>query len=108
MIAGVFKVLYYILLGMVKSALPAKRRNLSREVVLITGGASGLGRQLAIRFAKQGVKLIAIWDVNEKGLRDTFYAVEMAGAKCWPYVVDITNADAVYAAANKMRDEIGE
>ena len=37
-----------------------------QEVVLITGGGNGIGRLMALKFAKLG-STIVIWDIDEKG-----------------------------------------
>ena len=41
------------------------------KVVLITGGGSGLGRNMAKRIANLGVKKLILWDVNQQGLEET-------------------------------------
>lgn len=41
--------------------------SLKGKVVLVTGGAGGVGQELAIRLARQKAKVV-IWDVNEKGM----------------------------------------
>jgi len=43
------------------------RKNVAGLNVLITGGASGIGRQLALRFARGKATLI-LWDINAHGL----------------------------------------
>jgi NAD(P)-dependent dehydrogenase (short-subunit alcohol dehydrogenase family) len=53
---GVYKVWY---------AFNYAKRNVHGRTVLITGGAAGLGRLQADRFAKLGAKLI-LWDANEE------------------------------------------
>lgn len=42
------------------------QRSLKGKVVLVTGGAGGVGQELAIRLARIKAKVV-IWDVNEKG-----------------------------------------
>lgn len=42
------------------------RKSLRGQVVLITGGAGGVGQQLALRLAKNKAKVV-IWDINEAG-----------------------------------------
>lgn len=42
-------------------------KSLKGKVVLITGGAGGLGQELALRLARVKAKVV-VWDINEKGL----------------------------------------
>lgn len=42
------------------------RKSLRGQVVVITGGAGGVGQQLALRLAKNKAKVV-IWDINEAG-----------------------------------------
>ena len=41
-------------------------QDVSNQVVLITGGAGGVGRQLAMRFAEKNA-VVVIWDINNDG-----------------------------------------
>lgn len=43
------------------------RKSLRNQVVLITGGAGGVGQQLALRLAKNKAKVV-VWDINETGM----------------------------------------
>ena len=46
--------------------------------MMITGAGSGLGRELALRWAREGWQL-ALADVNDAGLAETFKQVRAAG-----------------------------
>lgn len=87
-------------------------KDVSNDIVLITGGASGLGRLMAIKFAKLGAKVV-IWDLNLTGLEETAKMIEELRSKrenvgkCHYYQVDISNRFAVYAAADRIKQEIG-
>ena len=45
-----------------------------RKAIFITGGASGIGKAIALHFAKQGW-FVGLADVNEAGLAETIALV---------------------------------
>ncbi len=49
--------------------------DMTGKVALVTGGASGMGRIIALRLAARGAK-VAIFDVNESGLAETVAMAE--------------------------------
>lgn len=53
------QIAYCVIKAGVCFLLPSKRKDLSGEVVLITGGGRGIGRHLAKEFAKQGAKKVS-------------------------------------------------
>jgi 3-oxoacyl-[acyl-carrier protein] reductase len=50
--------------------------DLKDKVVVITGSSSGIGKTTAIRFAKEGAKVVVNYNVNETGGKETFEEVE--------------------------------
>ena len=58
--------------------------------VLITGGASGIGKIMGRMALEKGAKSLIIWDVNQEALEAT--AAEFASrGRVYIYKVDITN-----------------
>lgn len=106
---------YYMLKAIVLFFIPKclRFKDVSNETVLITGGASGLGRLMAIRFAKLG-STVVIWDLNINGLEETTKMIEELRSKkdkvgkCHHYQVDISDRFKVYAAAERVRREVGD
>ncbi len=66
------------------------------RVVLVTGGASGIGRAAALAWARQGLH-VAISDVSRAGAAETARLVEAAGARAFFHLADVKD-DAQCAA----------
>ena len=82
-------------------------KDLKDKIVLITGGASGIGKAVALRFAREGARVV-LWDVNGDALARTVEEVKAAGGQAHGYRVDVTDAAKVYEAAETVRREVGE
>jgi short-subunit dehydrogenase len=65
------------------------------SVAVITGAASGIGRALAVKFADEKIAGIAICDVNEQGLNETFEMVEKLGVSVSKHVVDTSKLEQI-------------
>lgn len=72
------------------------------DVVLITGGGSGMGREAARRFAGRGAN-VALFDVSEAGMAETGEGFD--NVRGWS--VDITNFEAVKAAVADVEAAFG-
>lgn len=71
-------------------------------VVLVTGGASGIGRLAAQQMADAGARVVAV-DVNEQGLRTTAHGRERIHTR----VLDVTDTRAVQEAVREIQKELG-
>ncbi|MHC1742356.1 MAG: SDR family oxidoreductase [Syntrophobacteraceae bacterium] len=74
--------------------------------VLITGGASGLGRLLAIKAAALGGRVV-LWDVNEANLDRVGREVRAGGRPVLVRRCDVTNREDVYRAAREVTETFG-
>ena len=74
------------------------------RVSLITGGARGIGREIALAFAKEGSDIV-ICDVNQDALNATKKEIEALGRKAEIFVVDVTNLSQVEEMVNKTLDK---
>ena len=77
---------------------------LKDRVALITGGARGIGRDMALLFAQEGSD-IAICDVNQEALDATRKEIEALGRRAEGFVVDVTNLAQVEDMINKILDK---
>ncbi|ASP20998.1 3-ketoacyl-ACP reductase [Antarctobacter heliothermus] len=76
------------------------------RTALVTGGANGIGRASAIRFAEQGAK-VAILDIEDGPLEETAEAIRKAGGTVCPIVTDMRNRETVKEAIDKATAELG-
>ncbi|MBL8124274.1 MAG: SDR family oxidoreductase [Pyrinomonadaceae bacterium] len=67
----------------------------SKSVAVVTGAASGIGRALAVRLAKEIIAGIAIADINEDGLAATASMVAENGIPVTTHVVDVGDLEQV-------------
>jgi acetoin reductase-like protein len=61
---------------------------LDGKIALVTGGARGIGRAIALRFAREGAD-VAVADLNEEGARSTAAEIEATGRKSLAVGVDV-------------------
>jgi NAD(P)-dependent dehydrogenase (short-subunit alcohol dehydrogenase family) len=76
------------------------------KVCVVTGAASGIGRGIALAFASTGATVVAI-DRDRDGCMRTADEVKRAGAKAAAIVCDVTDPDAVAAAAGEAIKAFG-
>ena len=83
---------YHVVERMVKLFLPQKmfEKNISGQVVLVTGGGSGIGRLMCLRFARLGAKVVT-WDINSLGNEETVAMIKKEGNKAFSYTVDMSS-----------------
>lgn len=77
------------------------------SVIVITGGAQGLGRSMAEHFAAQGARL-ALVDMNETVLSEAVAACQAQGAaEARSYVLNVTDEDSVEAGFAQIDRDFG-
>lgn len=75
--------------------------------ILITGGASGIGKIMSRIALQKGAKKVAIWDINEKNLELTVNELAPYGI-VKTYKVDVSNAQMVFDTYKQVVDDIGQ
>jgi len=78
-------------------------KSLEGKIIVLTGGASGIGRECAIAYAREGAT-VAILDLNFEGAKDT---AEGLGSRCTAYHVDVSSGADIEAAIASVLKEFG-
>ena len=81
--------------------------NLKGRVAVITGASSGLGKQMAMAFAKQGADLVIMARRLER-LKEYQKELEKEGVKVLPIKCDVTNTTEVNDSAKKAEEVFGK
>lgn len=81
-------------------------RTLSGKRVLITGGASGIGKSLAQRFAAEGADLFLV-DLNDALLQQTAAEIGAGGRRVRAHAADVTDVPAIHALREKINADGG-
>lgn len=84
-----------------------KRFSFKRKVIVITGGASGIGRCLALKLASVGAK-IAILDIDAEQMDALKNKVEQGPTKLKCYLCDVAEEASVKRAIEKVIIDFGE
>lgn len=74
---------------------------------LITGGDSGIGRAVALAFAREGADVMIVYLDEAEDARDTARLVEQKGCKCLIHRCDVRSKEACVEAVNKAVEEFG-
>lgn len=77
---------------------------LKGKVALVTGGARGIGREIALCFAREGADVV-IWDVNPEISAVTKKDIDALGVKGESDKIDVTAYKQVEEGINKILDK---
>ena len=78
------------------------------KTILITGGASGIGRLIGLKAARLG-STVVVWDLDEARLDDVLKDLRRCTARATHgYVCDVSDQQAVAATAAAVTEAVGE
>ncbi len=72
------------------------------RVIVVTGGASGIGRALCLRFAREGAKAITVADIDEQGARAVADKISGLAIKC-----DVSKEEEIIYVVKQTEEKSG-
>jgi len=76
-------------------------------VTLITGGSSGIGRAVAVLYAREGANVVIIYDSNDRDANETKRLVKQEGGRCLVLKGDICDQHFCEEALRKIKECFG-
>lgn len=92
--------------ALLRAQVGRPREYFGDTLVSVTGAGSGIGRETALAFAREGAELI-VSDIDEAGAKDTAAKITARGGVAHAYRLDVADADAVERFAEQICTEHG-
>ncbi|PVY39424.1 SDR family oxidoreductase [Pontibacter virosus] len=81
--------------------------HIRKSTVLITGGASGIGKLMGSKCLQRGAIRVLVWDINPTGLQQTYQEFSKADHEVHTWQVNIGDAAQVQQAAEDVQSRFG-
>jgi NAD(P)-dependent dehydrogenase (short-subunit alcohol dehydrogenase family)/pimeloyl-ACP methyl ester carboxylesterase len=92
--------------SLLRAQVGRAREYFGDTLVSVTGAGSGIGRETALAFAREGAELV-ISDIDEASVKDTAAQIAARGGVAHVYTLDVADADAVERFAEQVSAEHG-
>jgi 3-oxoacyl-[acyl-carrier protein] reductase len=79
---------------------------LQNHIAAVTGAGSGIGRAIALGYAREGAQIAAL-DIDAEAAAKTAAEIRDAGGKAQDFALDVTDHAACRAAAAKVSEKLG-
>jgi 3-oxoacyl-[acyl-carrier protein] reductase len=79
---------------------------LHNHIAAVTGAGSGIGRAIALGYAREGAR-VAVLDINAEAAAKTAADISAGGSAAQSFVLDVSDRSACRAAAAAVSDKIG-
>lgn len=80
---------------------------LAGKVVVVTGGASGIGKALCVRFGAEGARAVVVADLDQAGAAAVAASLGASGTRALAVRCDVTRDDEVVSLVERTETEAG-
>lgn len=80
---------------------------LKGKIVLVTGGASGIGKIMGRKALEKGCEMLIVWDINEESMHKMTEEFAMYRNRMRFFAVDISKVEMIEATASLFMEEFG-
>jgi 3-oxoacyl-[acyl-carrier protein] reductase len=80
---------------------------LAGKVALVSGGSRGIGRAIVELLGRDGMDVLFFYRGNQQAAQEVVTAVQSSGGRCEAMQVDVTDAEGVAAAVDRIVDSRG-
>ncbi len=81
---------------------------LKGKVALITGSSRGVGRAVALAYAKEGANIVVNYASNKDAAEEVVAAIQEMGSRAIPFMADVAKAAEAEALVEKGIEEFGQ
>jgi len=92
--------------SLLRAQVGRPREYFGDTLVSVTGAGSGIGRETALAFAREGAELV-ISDIDEASVKETAAQITARGGRAHAYALDVSDAAAVEEFAERLDEEHG-
>jgi NAD(P)-dependent dehydrogenase (short-subunit alcohol dehydrogenase family) len=92
--------------ALLRAQVGRPREAFGDTLVSVTGAGSGIGRETAFAFVREGAEVV-VSDIDEAAVKETAAQIAARGGVAYSYVLDVSDAEAVEAFAERVSAEHG-
>lgn len=81
-------------------------RILENKVCVVTGAARGMGKEIALKYARNGAN-VAVIDINKEGVEKTVEEIKSLGVDSIGIAVDVSRVDQINEAVKTIEEKFG-